>query len=396
MGQALEGVRVVDLTRILSGPYATMMLADMGAEVIKVEIPGVGDDTRQWGPPFVKGVSTYFMSINRNKKSLTLNLKHPDGQAILTDLIKKSDVVVENFRPGTADKLGFGYEDVQRINPRAVYASISGFGHTGPLRERSGYDVVIQGEGGVMSLTGEPEGPPTKVGVPIADIAAGMMAAYGVVTALYAREHTGRGQKVDIGMLDTQVALLMYQAGIYFATGQPPPRTGNFHASIVPYGTFPCADGYINVAVGNDALWEKFCQVIDRPDLVSHPDYETASNRVVNGEALKAILNDILTRESSEKWIQRLWQQGIPAGPINNLAQTLTHPQTLAREMVVEVDHPVAGKTSLTGVPVKLSETPGGVHSPPPLLGEHTEEVLRDTLGRTDEEIAQLREAGVI
>ncbi len=396
MAHALEGVRVVDLTRILAGPYATMMLGDMGAEVIKIERPGIGDDTRQWGPPFVKGESTYFMSINRNKKSVTLNLKHPDGKAVLAELIQKSDVVAENFRFGTAEKLGFGYEDVRRINPRAVYVSVSGFGHTGPLRDRPGYDVVLQGEGGVMSLTGAPDGPPTKVGVPIADIVAGMVTAYGVVTALYAREHTGSGQKVDIGMLDCQVALLMYQAGIYFATGESPPRTGNAHASIVPYGTFPCADGYINVAVGNEPLWVRFCGVIGRPELAHDPDYETNAKRVENYNALKPILDETLAADTREGWLDKLRAEGIPCGPINDLAQVLTHPQTLAREMVVEVDHRVAGKTPLTGSPVKLSQTPGGVRLPPPVLGEHTEEVLCDVLGRTKDEVARLRKAGVV
>ncbi len=396
MAHALEGVRVVDLTRILAGPYATMMLGDMGAEVIKIERPGVGDDTRLWGPPFVKGESTYFMSINRNKKSVTLNLKHPDGKSVLAELIEKSDVVAENFRPGTAEKLGFGYEDVRRINPRAVYVSVSGFGHTGPLRDRAGYDVVLQGEGGVMSLTGAPDGPPTKVGVPIADIVAGMVTAYGVVTALYAREHTGSGQKVDIGMLDCQVALLMYQAGIYFATGESPPRTGNAHASIVPYGTFPCADGYINVAVGNEPLWVRFCGVIGRPELAHDPDYETNAKRVENYEVLKPILDEVLAADTREAWLDKLRAEGIPCGPINDLAQVLTHPQTLAREMVVEVDHRVAGKTPLTGSPVKLSQTPGGVRLPPPVLGEHTEEVLCDVLGRTKDEVARLRKAGVV
>ncbi|MFQ5915434.1 MAG: CaiB/BaiF CoA transferase family protein [Nitrospinota bacterium] len=396
MPQALQGVRVADLTRILAGPYATMMLADLGAEVIKVEMPGVGDDTRKWGPPFVQGESTYFLSINRNKKSLTLNLKHPEGKTILAELIERSDVVAENFRPGTAENLGFGYEDIRRINPRAIYASVSGFGHSGPLRDHPGYDVVIQGEGGVMSLTGEPDGPPMKVGVPIADIVAGMVTAYGVVSALYARERTGVGQKVDIGMLDCQVALLMYQAGIYFATGEPPPRTGNAHASIVPYGTFPCSDGYINVAVGNDSLWVQFCEVIGRPDLARRPDYETNAQRVEHSEALTGILGEILSGDNRESWLEKLRARGIPCGSINNLAQVLTHPQILAREMVVEVDHPVAGRSPLTGVPVKLSETPGGVHSPPPVLGEHSAEVLRDLLGRTDGEIARLRKAGVI
>ena len=396
MSGALEGTLVLDLTRILAGPYATMMLADLGAEVVKVELPGTGDDTRAWGPPFVNGESSYFMSINRNKKSLTLNLKAEKGKTILTRLIERSDVVVENFRPGTMEKLGFGYDRIHEINSRMVYASISGFGHTGPLQGRPGYDVVIQGEGGIMSLTGEPDGQPAKVGASIADITAGMLACHGVLAALIARERTGKGQKVDIGMLDGQVALLTYQAGIYFSTGNPPKRLGNAHPSIVPYETLACADGFINLGVGNDSLWVKFCDVIDRPDWVHDARYETNANRVRNHDELKGELEEILRAQPRSFWLDKLNEAGIPCGSINTLDQVLTHPQVLARDMVVEVDHPVAGKTKLTGIPVKLSDTPAGVHSPPPLLGEHTDEVLQGVLNFSVDEIQALRDEGVV
>ena len=396
MSGALEGILVLDLTRILAGPYATMMLGDLGAEVVKVELPGTGDDTRAWGPPFVNGESSYFMSVNRNKKSLTLNLKAEKGKTVLARLIERADVVVENFRPGTMEKLGFGYDRIHEINSRMVYASVSGFGHTGPLQDRPGYDVVIQGEGGIMSLTGEPDGQPAKVGASIADITAGMLACHGILAALIARERTGKGQKVDIGMLDGQVALLTYQAGIYFSTGNPPKRLGNAHPSIVPYETLGCADGFINLGVGNDSLWVKFCDVIDRPDWAHDAKYETNANRVRNHDVLKEELEEILRAQPRSFWLDKLHEAGIPCGSINTLDQVLTHPQVLARDMVVEVDHPVAGKTQLTGAPVKLSDTPAGVYSPPPLLGEHTDEVLKEILNFSVDEIQALRDEGVV
>lgn len=396
MAGPLEGIRVLDLTRILAGPYATMMLADLGAEVIKVELPGKGDDTREWGPPFVNGESSYFMSINRNKKSLTLNLKEKKGKTVLTRLIEQSDVVVENFRPGTMEKLGFGYDRVREINSKIVFASISGFGHTGPLKDRPGYDVVIQGEGGIMSLTGDPDGQPAKVGASIADITAGMLACHGVLAALFARTRTGEGQKVDIGMLDGQVALLTYQAGIYFSTGKSPKRLGNAHPSIVPYETLECADGFINLGVGNDSLWAKFCDVIDRPDWKHNAKYENNASRVQNHDELKTEIEKILKTQSRAVWLERLHAAGIPCGSINTLDQVLTHPQVLARDMVVEVDHPVAGKTKLTGVPLKFSDTKAGVFSPPPLLGEQTDELLRELLHFSLDEIRDLRDEGII
>ncbi|RMF83532.1 MAG: CoA transferase [Nitrospinota bacterium] len=396
MPKPLEGIVVLDLTRVLSGPYCTMQLADMGAEVLKIEMPGRGDDTRHFGPPFRNGESAYFLSINRNKKSITLNLKSEKGKAILRRLIPQADILVENFRPGTLDNLGFGYETLSTLNPRLIYCAISGFGHTGPDRLRPGYDLVVQGEGGVMSLTGEPDGPPYKVGVSFADIVAGMVAVQGILLALLAREKSGKGQKVDISMLDCQVSLLTYQAGIYFFTGQSPFRMGNLHPTLAPYETFKCQDEYINVAVGNDSLWARFCQVIDLPHLQNDARFVTNEERVKNHAALKEILDRVFAQKTRQEWLTLLQEAGIPCGAIKTVAEVCNDPQVLAREMVVEIEHPTVGKTKVPGVPVKLSDTPGGVETPPPLLGEHTEEVLSRMLGLQADEIAALREEKVI
>ncbi len=392
----LDGIRVVDLSRILAGPYCSMLLGDMGAEILKIENPDHGDDTRGWGPPFIDGESAYFLSINRNKKSLTLNLKSAQGKEILTRLIGVSDVLLENFRPGTLTRLGFAYDQVRVMNPRMVYASISGFGQTGPLAGRPGYDLIAQGEGGVMSITGFPDGPPTKVGTAIADIAAGIFAAQGILLALYARERTGRGQLVDVSMLDGQVALLTYQAGIYFATGQSPARMGNQHPTIVPYETFRSKDGYINLAIGNTGLWRAFCKAIGRQDLSADPRFGTDAARVENRNALKPIMDAIVAERTTRQWLELMEEAGVPAGSVNSVAEICEHPQIRARQMVVEVPHPTLGCVKVNGVPIKLSETPGAVETAPPLLGQHTEEVLASLLGYSVKELAQLRKAGVV
>ena len=392
----LEGIRVVDLTRILAGPYCTMMLGDMGAEIIKVENPDGGDDTRSWGPPFLNGVSTYFISINRNKKSLTLNLKDERGKELLRDLIRKSDIMVENFRPGTLDKLGFSWEEIHRINPAMIFASLSGFGQTGPRKSEPGFDVVIQGEGGLMSITGEPDGPPNKVGASVADITAGMLAAQGILLSLYHREKTGVGQMVDVGMLDGQVALLTYHANGYFATGKIPPRRGNKHPSITPYETYSCKDGYFNLGVGNDSLWRRFCDAMGLGEIKEDPKFAVNKDRVDNRLELQEILDAIFAEKTVEETLDGLRGAGVPCGPINNLAQVLSEPQVLAREMVVDVDVPVAGPTKVTGVPIKLSETPGSVRTPPPTLGQHTEEVLESVLGMDEAQRNALRQEGVV
>ncbi len=390
----LAGVRVVDLTRVLAGPFCSMMLGDMGAEVIKVEEPGKGDDTRTW-PPFSGGESTYFMSVNRNKKSLTLNLKAPEGQRILRRLIQRSDVLLENFRPGTMARLGFGYETLKRSNPRLVYCAISGFGESGPEAGRPGYDLIVQGESGLMDLTGFPDGPPVKVGTSIADLVAGIEACHGVVLALYARERTGRGQKVEVAMLDVMASLLTYQAGIYFATAQRPTRRGNQHPSIVPYEVFKAADAYLTVGVANNSLWERFCQALDRPDLAKDRRFESEGKRVEARETLIPLLNAIFATRRAEEWLLRLDKAGVPAGRIKSVAEVCESPHLLERGMIVSLPHPKAESVTVFGVPIRLGATPGGVSAPPPLLGQHTEEILTRVAGLSRAEVARLRARGI-
>ncbi|MEK8024243.1 MAG: CoA transferase [Candidatus Hydrogenedentota bacterium] len=393
---SLDGIKVLDLSRILAGPYATQILADHGAEVWKVEMPGKGDDTRAFGPPFTNGESAYFLSVNRNKRSITVDMKKPEGLEIVRSLADKADVLIENFRPGALDRLGLDYESASRRNPRLVYCSISGFGQTGPWALKPGYDLAIQGMGGLMSLTGVTDGPPTKVGTSIADIISGIYAAQGILLALYAREKTGKGQRVDISMLDGQVSLLTYQAGIYFATGESPKRLGNQHPTICPYETFQTADGYINLAVGNDKLWKEFCNLVARPDLAADDRFDTNPRRVHHHDALFPILSEIFRHDTTREWIKKLDQAGIPAGPIFDVGDVLELEQTKSREMVVQVDHKKAGNIRLTGIPIKLSDTPPAIKSPPPLLGEHTDEILSEILGYGPEKIEALRTANAI
>ena len=392
---ALDGVTVLDLTRVLSGPYCTMMLADMGARVVKVEQPGKGDDTRAWGPPFQAGESAYFLSINRNKESITLNLKHPDGRRVLDALLERADVLVENFRPGTLERMGLGYAEVARRRPGLVYCSISGFGQTGPRRREPGYDAVLQGEGGLMSITGEQDGPAYRLGVAIADIVSGMFSAYGVAAALLARHRTGRGQLVDVGMLDAVAAVLTYQAGIYFATGTAPGRLGNRHPTITPYESLETADGELVVAVGNDQLWRTFCGVLGADDLAADPRFRTNKDRVAARETLRPMLVERLRARPAAEWLADLKAAGVPCGGVRDLEQVFTDPQVLERAMVVALDHPVAGAIRQLGVPVKLGGTPGAVRTPPPTLGQHTAAILGE-LGIGDAEAARLRAAGAI
>lgn len=396
MMKPLEGIVVLDQTRVLAGPFCTMFLGEMGAEVIKIEEAGKGDETRGYGPPFLDGESAYFMSINRNKKSITINAKHPEGLRILHELAKQADVYTENFRPGTADKLGMGYEKLNELNPRLIYASVSGFGHTGPERLRPGYDVVVQGMGGVMSLTGESERCPVKVGVSQADMIAGLYAFQGILLALIAREKTGKGQKVDIAMMDGQASLLTFQAGIYFVTGQPPRRMGNRHPTITPYETFDAADGCFNLAVGNDRLWVSFCDAMSLQELKNDPRFAKNQDRVAHREELSTHLKDLFRDKPVSYWIELFDRHGIPSGPILTLDKVLTHPQIIARDMVKEIEHPKLGKIKCLGNPIKLSNTPGYPDQAPPLLGQHTAEVLQSHLGLDKAEIDRLYREGVL
>jgi formyl-CoA transferase/CoA:oxalate CoA-transferase len=391
----LAGVTVLDLTRVLSGPYCTMQLADMGARVIKIERPGRGDDTRAWGPPFVEGESAYFISINRNKESVTLDFKHPEGRQLLDRLIERADVLVENFRPGTLAAIELDYATLAARHPRLIVASISGFGQDGPERDRPGYDAVLQGEGGLMSMTGPAEGSGYRVGVAIADLVSGLFAAQGILLALYARDRTGRGQQVDVAMLDSVASLLTYQAGIYFATGAPAPRMGNRHPTIVPYETFRASDGDVVLAVGNDALWRRFCRVAGLDALVDDPRFATNRDRVVHYAALRPLLGDVFGRRTRADWLAALDAAGVPAGSVRDVGEVLAGAQLHARHMVASVIHPVTGPLRVLGVPVKLSETPGAVRQPPPRLGDHTDRLLEE-LGLDAPRRTALREAGVI
>lgn len=396
MSKPLDGIKVIDLTRVLAGPYCAMLLADMGADVVKIERPEAGDDTRAYGPPFLNGESAYFLSINRNKRSLTLNLKQPEAVDTLRQLIQQADVVVENFRPGTMESFNLGYEAVQALNPRLVFCAISGFGHTGPNADLPGYDLIIQGEGGTASLTGPSDGPPYKVGTSQADIVAGMMAFQGILLALLARAQTGRGQKVDIGMLDCQVALLTYQAGIYFATGQSPTRMGNQHPTITPYETFRCADGYLNLACGNDGMWRSFCKACGHPEWAAEERFQSNASRVQHRRELSTLLEPLMLEKTTQEWIEILRAAGIPCGKIQSVGEVCEDPQVKARDMIVALQHPKAGPIRVTGVPIKLSETPGGVDRPPPLLGEHSAQVLQEWLHMSEGTIEGLRQAGAL
>jgi glutaryl-CoA transferase len=404
---ALDGITVLDLTRVLSGPYCTMLLADMGARVIKIEQPGKGDDTRAWGPPYLyprghkppagdpaaDGESAYFLSINRNKESVTIDFKKPEGREIVERLVATADVLVENFRPGTLAKLGLDYPSLAPRHPRLVYCSISGFGQTGPRSKEAGYDAVMQGEGGLMSITGTPDGPPVRLGVAIADVVSGMFAAYGVAAALVARERTGRGQEVDLAMLDAVTALLTYQAGNFFASGNVPARLGNRHPSIVPYETFAASDGEFVVAVGNDQQWKTFCGVAGLPD---DPRFATNRQRVTAYDDLRPIVAAALRVAPRQHWIDRLKAAGVPCGSVRNLQELFDDPQIAAREMLSHVEHAAIGPLKVLGIPVKLSDTPGTLRMPPPRLGEHTNAVLERDLGFTPSAIAELRRQKVV
>ena len=370
-----------------------MLLGDLGARIIKIEQPGKGDDTRPWGPPFQSGESAYFLSINRNKESVTLDFKKPQGRAVLEQLVAKADVLVENFRPGTLERMQLDYATLSKKYPRLVYCSLSGFGHSGPRSSEAGYDAVLQAEGGLMSLTGGADAPPFRVGVAVADIVSGMFAAQGVSAALYARERTGHGQHVDIAMLDSVAALLTYQAGIFFATDAPPARMGNRHPTIVPYETFTASDGDFMLAVGTDDQWKKFCEIagINLGDA-----FATNRGRVTGYQELRPKVAEALKKHPREHWIAKLRGAGVPCGAVRNLQELFADPQIAARGMVVPMQHPAAGDIRVLGSPLKLSETPASQRTPPPTLGQHTDNILQKDLGLSADAIKDLRAGGVI
>ena len=383
--QPLHGIRVLDLSRVLAGPYCTMVLGDLGADVIKVESPE-GDETRGWGPPFAEGESAYYLCVNRNKRGIVADFKTAQGRDLLHGLIRRSDVLVENFRPGSLARFSLDFESVSAINPSLIYCSITGFGQTGPLRDKPGYDFMIQAMGGIMSVTGEPDGEPMKSGVAVADLFAGQNAVIAILAALQARQHTGKGQHLDISLFDSQLGWLANVASNYLISGNLPKRYGNAHANIVPYQSFQASDGWFVVAVGNDRQFAKMCEVIgstgmlrDKWELVRDERFATNSARVQNREALIALLKPVFLTKSVNEWLSLIGDE-FPCGPINNLEQVFSMPQVEAREMLIHMQHPTIGDLPLVGSPLKFSDTPVDYTLPPPRLGEHTEDVLRELL----------------
>jgi crotonobetainyl-CoA:carnitine CoA-transferase CaiB-like acyl-CoA transferase len=393
---ALDGLRVLDLTRILAGPLCTMTLGDMGADVIKVEPPGTGDDTRMWGPPFAAKESAYFLGINRNKRSITLNMAVKPGQEILAKLIALCDVVVENFKLGTLEKWGFDNDWLQTHAPRVIRCSITGYGSSGPKAGLPGYDFILQAESGLMSICGEPEGEPMKYGVAIVDICTGMLACNAVLAALQARHRTGKGQQVEVSLFDSSLAMLANVASNHLVSGRDARRFGNGHPNIVPYTAYSVSDGMIAVAVGNDAQFARFAALLGKPEWAADPRYAKNPDRVGHRDTLDPAISDALRQGSAESWLAKLTQAGIPCGRINSVAQALNDEHAVAREMVLSVQHPTAGEVKMLGIPFRFSDTPASVRRAPPTLGQHTEQVLRDMLQLSDARIAELRSASVI
>lgn len=405
--KALGHVRVLDLTRVLAGPWCAQNLADIGADVIKIERPGAGDDTRAWGPPYLKdaegrdtGEAAYYLCANRGKRSLTLDIATAEGQAIVRELARQSDVVLENYKVGQLKKYGLDYESLRQVKPDLVYCSITGFGQDGPYAQRAGYDFIIQGMGGFMSVTGErddlPGGGPQKAGVAMADLMTGMYATIAVMAALTHRDRSGEGQYIDMALLDVQVAMLANMGANYLASGTPPKRWGNAHPNIVPYQTFATADGHIIVAVGNDSQYRRFCEIGGRPELASDERFATNPMRVKHRDILVPILTEMVKTRTRQEWITLLEAAGVPCGPINKLDEVFANPQVVARGMRIDTPHPTAGKVDLVASPMKLSATPARHDIPPPLLGQHTDEILHDLLGYDPQRIAILRNKGVL
>jgi formyl-CoA transferase len=399
----LNNIRILDISRALAGPYCTMMLGDLGADVIKVERPVSGDESRGWGPPFVgkpygpyPGESAYFIAANRNKRSLTVNIQTSEGQEIVRRLTGISDVLVENYRTGALDEMGLGYPDLHRLYPKLIYCSISGYGRTGPFAERPGYDAILQAEGGMMSITGPVDGTPSRVGIPIIDITSGMFASTAILAALHAREITGEGQLVDISLFDSHIALLANVASNYLVGGNPPRRLGNAHPNLAPYEAFSARDGWFILGAANERQWALLCDMLDRPDMKTDSRFAANRDRVANRELLVEELNKIFSQRDVNDWLADLMKADLPCGPINSIPQVFSHPQAQARDMTLESEHPTAGTVRLTGFPYKLSETPAEIHRPPPLLGQHNEEVLTSLLNYSPEDVASLRKKGAI
>ncbi len=394
MAAALDGIKVVDLTRTLAGPFCTMMLGDMGADVVKIEEPSHGDETRSW-PPFWNEVSGQFLSFNRNKRSITLNLKDKRAVDICLKLASRADVMIESFRTGTADKMGIGYQDVKQLNPRIVYCSVSGFGRTGPLADKPGYDLIIQGYSGLMSTTGEPDGPPARTGFSLVDLFTGMMAYGSIMTALLNREKSGKGQYVEASLLEGQIATMSYHAVGYLATGRDPGRMGSGHPSLVPYQAFPSSDGFFILGCGNDGLWQRLCPAIGRDDLTDDPRFKTNSDRVRQRWELVSILSDHFQTRTTSEWVETIGNAGVPCGPINRISDVVTDPQVLSRDMMLSIPHPQVPDLKVPGSPLKLADTPPTVRHYPPSLGEHNEEVLTE-MGYGKEVVVRFKDEGVI
>ncbi len=405
--RALGHLRVLDLTRVLAGPWCTQLLADLGADVIKIERPGSGDDTRGWGPPYLKDAqgrdtteAAYYLAANRGKRSVTIDISKPEGQRLVRELARKSDILVENYRVGQLAKYGLDYASLAAANPKLIYCSITGFGQTGPYRERAGYDFIIQGMGGFMSITGErddlPGGGPQKAGVAVSDLMTGMYSAVAILAALAHREVTGEGQHLDLALFDVMVAMLANMNMNHLVSGKAPGRAGNAHQNIVPYQVFAAADGHVIIAVGNDSQYAKFCEIAGRPELATDARFAKNADRVRNRAVLVPLLEEIVRARPVAFWTEQLEAAGVPCGPINSIAQALADPQIVARGLRIDLPHPLAGHVPLVGNPIKMSATPPAYDRPPPLLGEHTEEVLRQLLGCSEHDLLALRQAGAI
>ncbi|MFF2587282.1 CaiB/BaiF CoA transferase family protein [Peribacillus butanolivorans] len=395
MNGALDGVRIIDVSRVLAGPFCSMILGDLGADVIKIEHHESGDETRGWGPPFAQGESAYYLCANRNKQSMTLNLKSEKGKEIFRKLVSSGDIVVQNFKTGTLEKMGIGYEELKEFNPQLIMASITGFGLTGPYKDLPGYDYIIQAMSGLMSITGETDGSPMKVGVAIADILTGLYTCIGILSALYHREKTGEGQEIDISLMDCQVSSLVNVASNYLFNGITPERMGNQHPNIVPYQTFHASDGELVVAVGNDEQFRRFTYVLERPDLAEQVQFKRNENRLLNKEELIPIVEDLLKRKTKKEWKVLLDDAGIPNGPINTIAEMLEDPQIKARDMLVNMEHPTVENLRVTGSPLKLSKTPVTMRKHPPLYGEHTDSILAG-IGYKPDEIIKFKQNKII